>query len=93
MTRAPAPAPSAPSSACEAVIASALGVAAGAAIALVLARLAVDTIRAVAALASGSPPLVTVDPAAELVLGAAPGWPPSRSRPGWAPRPPRGARS
>jgi hypothetical protein len=52
----------------EAVIASTLGVAAGAIIAVVLARLAVTTIRAVAALAGGAPPLVTVDPAAELVL-------------------------
>jgi hypothetical protein len=52
----------------EAVIASALGVAAGAIIALVLARLAVTTIRAVAALAAGAPPLVMVDPAAQLVI-------------------------
>ncbi len=57
----------------EAVIASALGVLAGAAIALILARLAVDTIRAVAALTSGAPPLVTVDPARELVLWSAAG--------------------
>ena len=57
----------------EAVIASALGVLAGAAIALILARLAVDTIRAVAALTSGAPPLVTVDPAGELVLWGAAG--------------------
>jgi hypothetical protein len=52
----------------QAVITSALGVVAGAAIALILARLAVDTIRAVAALTSGAPPLVTVDPAGELIL-------------------------
>ena len=52
----------------QAVIASTLGVAAGAVIALVLARLAVTTMRAVAALAAGSPPLVTVDPAGELIL-------------------------
>jgi hypothetical protein len=51
----------------QAVIASALGVLAGAAIALVLARLAVVTVRAVAALSSGAPPLVTVDPAGPLV--------------------------
>jgi hypothetical protein len=57
----------------EAVIASALGVLAGAAIALILAQLAVDTVRAVAALSSGSPPLVTVDPAGELVLWGAAG--------------------
>jgi hypothetical protein len=52
----------------EAVIASTLGVAAGAIIAVVLARLAVSTIRAVAALADGAPPLVTVDPAAQLII-------------------------
>ncbi len=52
----------------QAVIASTLGVVAGAVIAVVLARLAVATIRAVAALAGGAPPLVTVDPTAELVL-------------------------
>ena len=52
----------------EAVIASALGVVAGAAIALILAQLAADTIRAVAALTSGAPPLVTVDPAGELIV-------------------------
>jgi hypothetical protein len=52
----------------EAVIASALGVAAGTVIAVVLAQLAVTTIRSVAALAGGAPPLVTVDPAAELVV-------------------------
>jgi hypothetical protein len=57
----------------EAVIASAMGVLAGTAIALVLARLAVDTIRAVAALTTGAPPLVTVDPAGELVLWGAAG--------------------
>jgi hypothetical protein len=57
----------------EAVIASTLGVVAGAIIAVVLARLAVTTIRAVAALADGAPPLVTVDPAAELVLWSAGG--------------------
>jgi hypothetical protein len=57
----------------EALIASALGVLAGAAIALILARLAVDTISAVAALTSGAPPLVTVDPATELVLWSAAG--------------------
>ena len=57
----------------EAVIASALGVAAGAIIAVVLARLAVTTIRAVAALADGAPPLVTVDPAAQLILWSAAG--------------------
>ena len=57
----------------EAIIASALGVVAGAAIALVLARLAVDTIRAVAALTSGAPPLVSVDPVGELVLWSAAG--------------------
>ncbi len=57
----------------EAVIASALGVLAGAAIALILARLAVDTIRAVAALTTGAPPLVTVDPAGELALWGAAG--------------------
>jgi hypothetical protein len=34
----------------------------------VLARLAVTTIRAVAALADGTPPVVTVDPAAELIV-------------------------
>ncbi len=52
----------------EAVIASTLGVVSGAIIALVLARLAVTTIRAVAALAAGAPPLVTVDPAGELIV-------------------------
>jgi hypothetical protein len=57
----------------EAVIASALGVVAGAAIALVLARLAVDTIRAVAALTTGAPPLITVEPVGELVLWSAAG--------------------
>jgi hypothetical protein len=57
----------------EAVIASTLGVAAGAIIAVVLARLAVTTIRAVAALAGGAPPLVTVDPAAELIVWSAAG--------------------
>ncbi len=57
----------------QAVIASTLGVAAGAIIAVVLARLAVTTIRAVAALAVGAPPLVTVDPAAELILWSAAG--------------------
>jgi hypothetical protein len=51
----------------EALIASALGVAAGAVIAVVLARLAVSTIRAVAAVAGGAPPVVTVDPAAQLI--------------------------
>ncbi|MGH2896817.1 MAG: hypothetical protein ACRDPM_26605, partial [Solirubrobacteraceae bacterium] len=57
----------------EGVIASALGVVAGTILAVVLARLAVTTIRAVAALASGAPPLVTVDPAAELILWGAAG--------------------
>jgi hypothetical protein len=57
----------------EAVIASALGVATGAILAVVLARLAVSTIRAVAALASGAPPLVTVDPAAQLIVWSAAG--------------------
>jgi hypothetical protein len=57
----------------EAVIASTLGVAAGAVIAVVLARLAVTTIRAVAALAGGAPPLVTVDPAAQLIVWSAAG--------------------
>jgi hypothetical protein len=57
----------------QAVIASALGVVAGAAIALVLARLAVNTIRAVAALTSGAPPLVSVDPVGGLVLWSAAG--------------------
>ena len=57
----------------EAIIASTLGVLAGAVIALLLARLAGTTIRAVAALAGGSPPLVTVDPAAELILWSAAG--------------------
>jgi hypothetical protein len=57
----------------EAVIASGLGVIAGAAIALVLARLAVDTIRAVAALTTGAPPLITVEPAGELVVWSAVG--------------------
>jgi hypothetical protein len=57
----------------EAVIASTLGVAAGAVIAVVLARLAVTTIRAVAALAAGAPPLVTVDPTAQLVVWSAAG--------------------
>ncbi len=52
----------------EAVIASTLGVAAGAIIAVVLGRLAVTTIRAVAALAAGAPPLVMVDPAAQLIV-------------------------
>ncbi len=52
----------------EAVIASALGVVAGAAIALILARLAADTIRAVAALTSGAPPPVTIDPAGQLIV-------------------------
>jgi hypothetical protein len=52
----------------EAVIASTLGVAAGAIIAVMLARLAVSTIRAVAALAAGAPPVVTVDPAIPLLL-------------------------
>jgi len=52
----------------QAVIASTLGVAAGAIVAVVLARLAVTTIRAVAALADGAPPLVTVAPAAQLIL-------------------------
>jgi hypothetical protein len=57
----------------EAVIASSLGVVAGAVIAVVLARLAATTIGAVAALTGGAPPLVTVDPAAELVLWSAAG--------------------
>jgi hypothetical protein len=57
----------------EAIIASTLGVAAGAIIAVVLARLAVTTIRAVAALGDGAPPLVTVDPAVELILWIAGG--------------------
>jgi hypothetical protein len=57
----------------EAVIASTLGVVSGAVIAVVLARLAGTTIRAVAALASGAPPLVTVDPAAGLILWSAAG--------------------
>ncbi len=57
----------------EAVIASTLGVAAGAVIAVVLARLAVSTIRAVAALAAGAPPLVTVDPAPQLIAWSAAG--------------------
>ena len=57
----------------EAVIASALGVVAGAAIALVLARLAVTTIRAVAALTSGAPPIITVDPAGPLIVWSAAG--------------------
>ncbi len=57
----------------EAVIASSLGVVAGAVIAVLLARLAATTIGAVAALAGGAPPLVTVDPAAELVLWSAAG--------------------
>jgi hypothetical protein len=57
----------------EAVIASTLGVAAGAIIAVVLARLAVSTIRAVAALAAGAPPLVTVDPAPQLIAWSAAG--------------------
>ena len=52
----------------EAVIASTLGVVAGAIIAVVLGRLAVTTIRAVAALAAGAPPLVMVDPAAQLIV-------------------------
>jgi hypothetical protein len=52
----------------QAVIASTLGVVAGAIIAVVLARLAVTTVRAVAALADGAPPLVTVDPAGQLIL-------------------------
>ena len=50
------------------MIASALGVVAGAAIALILARLAADTIRAVAALTSGAPPPVTIDPAGQLIV-------------------------
>jgi hypothetical protein len=57
----------------QAVIASTLGVAAGAVIAVVLARLAVTTIRAVADLAQGAPPLITVDPAAELIAWSAAG--------------------
>ncbi|HEY6523097.1 MAG TPA: hypothetical protein VIY10_04960 [Solirubrobacteraceae bacterium] len=57
----------------EAVIASTLGVAAGAIIAVVLARLAVSTIRAGAAGAGGAPPLVTVDPAAQLIVWSASG--------------------
>jgi hypothetical protein len=57
----------------EAVIASTLGVVSGAVIAVVLARLAATTIRAVAALAAGAPPLVTVDPAAGLILWSAAG--------------------
>ncbi|MGZ4246229.1 MAG: FtsX-like permease family protein, partial [Solirubrobacteraceae bacterium] len=57
----------------EAMIASALGVVGGAALALALASLTVVTVRAVATLASGAPPLVTVDPAGELVLWSAAG--------------------
>ncbi|HTU94736.1 MAG TPA: hypothetical protein VMF14_02780 [Solirubrobacteraceae bacterium] len=57
----------------QAIIASALGVAAGALLAVILARLAVTTIRAVAALAAGAPPLVTVNPAAQLVIWSAGG--------------------
>ena len=52
----------------EATIASALGVLAGAGLAVVLAGLAVVTVRAVGSVASYGPPPVTVDPAAELAL-------------------------
>ena len=57
----------------EAVIASSLGVVAGAVIAVVLARLAATTIGAVAALAGGAPRAGDRRPAAELVLWSAAG--------------------
>jgi hypothetical protein len=57
----------------QAITASTLGVAAGALIAVLLARLAVTTLRAVAALAEGAPPLVTVEPVAALIVWSAAG--------------------
>ncbi|MFL5860185.1 MAG: hypothetical protein ACJ780_05330 [Solirubrobacteraceae bacterium] len=54
----------------QALIAGALGVLAGVAIAVALARLAVITAKAVATLGSGGPPPVTVDPVGELVAWA-----------------------